>query len=30
MTWQELYAIARLLRERADWLFDRNENQLAH
>ena len=29
MTWQELYAISRLLRERADWLFDRNETQLA-
>ena len=29
MTWQEFYTIARLLRERADWLFDRNENQLA-
>lgn len=29
MNWQELYAIARLLRQRADWLFDRNEEQLA-
>lgn len=29
MTWQELYEIARSLRRRADWLFDRNEYQLA-
>ncbi len=29
MTWQELYAIARSLRQRADQLFDENENQLA-
>ncbi len=29
MTWQELYAIARSLRQRADWLFDRSEYQLA-
>ena len=29
MTWQELYEIARSLRQRADWLFDEDENQLA-
>ena len=29
MTWQEFYAIARSLRQRADWLFDRSEYQLA-
>ena len=29
MTWQEHYAIARSLRQRADWLFGRNETQYA-
>ena len=29
MTWQELYEIARSLRQRADRLFDQNEDQLA-
>ena len=29
MTWQELYAIAESLRQRADWLFERSEYQLA-
>ena len=29
MTWQELYEIARSLRQRADLLFDQNEHQYA-
>ena len=27
MTWQEYYAIAQSLRRRAEWLFDRGEDQ---
>ena len=29
MNWQDYYAVAKSLRERSDWLFDRGEHQYA-